>query len=310
MMREQIEAFINVLFERAEKTEAVLAYRQLLLSQADLAFEEALNQGESVETAYGRAIQSLGDLTVVSDAIREKEAEKELTLGSDDLLNRYINHSFREGKRVGLCVALIILGVSVMISLTRFSWFDDYVALGLLPLFLAVVIAVSGFIYSGFKTEAIREEMKDYRWTTKQIETIKKELATKHHQFVTKTIIGVSLCILSPLILIGFASVNEAWAMTGTSLLLFFIAFAVYLFISVAKPKEALESLLKEKGVKKSEDKNEKEHQLAAIIWPLAVAVFLVTGFLYQLWYINWLIFPLTALIMTSIENAYRLFQK
>lgn len=309
-MKHQIEAYIDLLFEDAEKTEAVQEYRQSLTLKADAAYEQAQAQGQSKETAYGYALQALGDLGVIRQKIQQKEQEKDTTFLPDELLERFIHHSSRESKRIGFGVMLIILGVSIMISLTRFAWFDQYIILGLLPLFLAVVIAVAGFIYSGFKSEAINEEIKDYQLSKEQKDTVKQKLADKRQHFVVKTIVGVSLCILSPLILIGFATVDDTWALTGTSLLLLFVAIAVYLFITAAKQKEDLESLLNEGGLRKKEEKNEKEHQLAAIVWPLAVAVFLVTGFLYELWYINWLIFPLTALIMTSIENTYRLFKK
>ncbi|PXW93202.1 hypothetical protein DES38_101288 [Streptohalobacillus salinus] len=309
-MKHQIEAYIDLLFEDAEKTEAVQEYRQSLTLKADAAYEQAQAQGQSKETAYGYALQALGDLGAIRQKIQQKEQEKDTTFLPDELLERFIHHSSRESKRIGFGVMLIILGVSIMISLTRFAWFDQYIILGLLPLFLAVVIAVAGFIYSGFKSEAINEEIKDYQLSKEQKDTVKQKLADKRQHFVVKTIVGVSLCILSPLILIGFATVDDTWALTGTSLLLLFVAIAVYLFITAAKQKEDLESLLNEGGLRKKEEKNEKEHQLAAIVWPLAVAVFLVTGFLYELWYINWLIFPLTALIMTSIENTHRLFKK
>ncbi|WP_256702487.1 hypothetical protein [Paenibacillus sp. P32E] len=41
----------------------------------------------------------------------------------------------------------------------------------------------------------------------------------------------------------------------------------------------------------------------AAIIWPVAVCIFLISGFVFESWDVNWIVFPVTA-IVNSVYSA------
>jgi len=43
---------------------------------------------------------------------------------------------------------------------------------------------------------------------------------------------------------------------------------------------------------------------VAAIVWPLAGCIFLITGFIFKLWYINWIIYPIAGIIFVISHRA------
>jgi uncharacterized membrane protein len=44
---------------------------------------------------------------------------------------------------------------------------------------------------------------------------------------------------------------------------------------------------------------------VAACIWPLAVAAFLFCGFVYDLWHIAWIIFPIVGILFGMFSAVY-----
>src|SRR5699024_9393125 len=101
-------------------------------------------------------------------------------------------------------------------------------------------------------------------------------------------VIGVMLCILAPLVLIIISVIEDTYATFGVSILLALIAIAVYLFIYYGEQDSAYNKLLLEKDYdyKEKEEEDKVVGAVAAVVWPLTVAVFLITGLVFNQWQI------------------------
>ncbi|MNW03287.1 hypothetical protein D3C71_1992020 [compost metagenome] len=86
------------------------------------------------------------------------------------------------------------------------------------------------------------------------------------------------------------------------------MALAVFLFIYYGSIKDSFKFLLKEEeytDIPEKKEANRINGSIAAIMWPLAVCIFLISGFVYERWDINWVVFPVTALLLTVFSAAY-----
>jgi Flp pilus assembly protein TadB len=85
------------------------------------------------------------------------------------------------------------------------------------------------------------------------------------------------------------------------------IAAAVFLFIYFGSIRESYTRLL---GVgdyapKKTKKEDKVIGAVAAIVWPLSADIFLFCGFVYGLWGIAWIVFPITGILFGMFSAAY-----
>jgi hypothetical protein len=83
---------------------------------------------------------------------------------------------------------------------------------------------------------------------------------------------------------------------------------AVFLFVYYGNIRGAYQMLLKTGDF--SKEKQEEDRVIgavASIIWPLVPCVFLVSGFVYDQWHINWIVFPVTGILSGVFSSAYNL---
>ncbi|WP_240335234.1 hypothetical protein [Paraliobacillus sediminis] len=111
------------------------------------------------------------------------------------------------------------------------------------------------------------------------------------------------------MILILTTVFNEEATTYGVVALLSLVAIAIYMFIYYGKIKDSYRKLLEMDEYAKSPQSGEKENKIigavAAIVWPLAVCIFLISGLVFNQWHINWIIFPITGLIFAMFSGAY-----
>jgi fatty acid desaturase len=84
------------------------------------------------------------------------------------------------------------------------------------------------------------------------------------------------------------------------------VAIAVFLFISSGTIREGYEHLLQIGDYDRQKKKENKViGAVSAIVWPIAVVIFLVSGFVYDKWDICWIVFPITGILFGMFSAAY-----
>ncbi|WP_312099410.1 permease prefix domain 1-containing protein [Niallia sp.] len=315
--------YLDNVFANLPKTSEMEKLKQEMLSSMEDKYYELKAAGKTENEAIGIVISEFGNIDELLSELdiplnEEKSPERQL---SEEEVNRFFQQTSKAMNWIGIGVMLCILGSSFLVLFIELydngflNGITENTAtlIGVAQLLLFVAIAVSLFIYSGQLLEKYKFIEKKGNFTIPTYLLKKIEMAKEAYQpiFFRSIIIGVSLCILSPISLLVTIAINEQAVTYGVCVLLLFIAIATYVFIVSGGKMGAYTKLLKEESYsieKKHEDK--VIGAFAAIIWPLATAIFLFTGFVYGNWHINWIIFPISGLLMAMFSGAYAILKK
>lgn len=221
--------------------------------------------------------------------------------------NRFMNCQATASKAIGSGVVLCILSPATLILLSNTK--ETLAAgIGVVVLLLMVAAAVALFITSGLKLKEftyLQQENFEPDDGVAGIVTEKRQAFQSRFSF--KIILGVTLCILSPLPLIvsGLANCSEQTVLIFTAALLFIVAIAVYLFITAGMVKSSYDQLLKDGEFNPGKiEQNKTASKVGGIYWPVVTAAYLVWSFLSRDWHITWVIWPAAGLIFAAISAA------
>lgn len=306
---ETIQMYVNNIFHSFPQTNELLATKEAISTKMIHRYEELKKQGYSENEAVGKTISELGN---VDDLIKglgvtpiEQTQKRSMSF---EQVNTYLSIVKKSTTITAIGVVLCILGVALT---CLFSGLSEAGIITILPdsdgdsmlsyisLFVIVGCAVSLFIYAGTLTsnyEFIKNGV-TLDTPTKQYLIAMKEKYQK--QYTTLIIIGVFLCILSPII---FFLMDIVSTIKDTSIpcvpFLGVIAIAVFLFIISSNFKSPYEKLLEESNKTTKQRKSQKlYHMINSIIMLLATAVYLVFGFLFRCWESAAIIYPVGGIL-------------
>ncbi len=312
-----IKNYLDNLFASLPKTAKLQELKLNILSNMEEKYHELKYQGKTENEAIGIVISEFGNIDELINelGIQTEEPSASQPAVTEEEVDSYLRVKRNMGVQVGIGVLLCILSPIAIIltgGLTEagiiFRNLSENAAdlPGLIVLLLFVAIAVGIFIYSGMNFE-------QYKYMEEGVSLsldMEAKLKQGHKSFIPKftlcMIVGVCMCILSPLgLFIADANSSDLGELYGTVFLLAIVSVAVFLFISAGMIKSSYEILLKlgDHSPKKKEDK--AIGAVAAIVWPLATAVFLFYGFVYGLWYISWIVFPIVGILFGMFAAVY-----
>ncbi|MEG0775792.1 permease prefix domain 1-containing protein [Clostridium sp.] len=315
---ETIQNYLNNMFVNLPKTSEIQKMKSDLLSNMEDKYNELKSNGRSENEAIGIVISEFGN---IDELIRELGIEYNNNQGEilPSLTERevvdFINANKKSGKLVGIGVFLCILAAASLILINQLvedrvivgisKEFGDIV--GLIPLFFLVAIAVGLFIYSGTLVEKFKYLEGGFILPNHLNIQVQQKNNAFTSTYTVSTIVGVAMCILSPVLLFIASTFGDDASTYGVIGLLIIVAIAVYIFIYFGKIRESYKRLLcLDEYSKPLKDKNDKViAAVAAFVWPLAVCIFLISGFLYNQWYINWIVFPITGILFAMFSGVY-----
>lgn len=299
-----IMSYLETMFAKLPKTPEVEQIKQELSMNMEEKYHELINLGKTENEAIGTVISEFGNIDELMEELGyavEEEAEQAL---SDQEVNDFLAENKHFGKMIGIGVSLILLAASIfmlingVVSVMEIENRLLNIA-GLIPLLLMVAVAVAIFIVADHRMEPFKAMLHNYQITPNQRYRLEQEANEFRSDQLKAVVIGVVLCIVAPLVLIIISVVDGAYASIGVSILLGLIAIAIFLFIYYGEQDSAYKKLLQEQNYQKpnADEEDKVVGAVAAFVWPLAVAIFLITGFIFNQWHINWLIFPITGLL-------------
>lgn len=314
-----IKNYLDNMFANLPKTNEMLKLKNDILSNMEEKYNELKNEGKSENEAIGIVISEFGNINELINELGIKvEADgKAIPTITLEEAESFMAAKKESGLYVGIGVVLCIMGAAVLILvsslvdskviLREFSGdFKDM--LGLIGLLILVVPAVALFIYSGMKLEKYKylSDSFDLPFDTKK--AIEENHSSFSSKYTISVIAGVSLCILSPVALFVGSAFDGDAPTYGLVVLLAIVAAAVYIFIYYGCIREGYSILLKIGDYSKEKvEENKVVGAVAAVVWPLAVCIFLVSGFIYHIWYINWIIFPITGILFGMFSAVYNI---
>jgi hypothetical protein len=318
---ETIKNYLDNMFINFPKTNEIQKIKNDLLLNMEDKYNELKNEGRSENEAIGIVISEFGNIDELMNelGIDYTKQEEVIPYITEQEANDFIDANKKSGKFIGIGVFLCILGASSLILINQFVE-DNLIfgiskesasIMGLIPLFILIAIAVGLFIYSGMLVEKFKYLEKEFNIPSH----LKKQIEQKNNEFTpthtVSVIVGVAMCILSPVLIFISSIFSDSASVYGVVGLLIMVAIAVYIFIYFGAIKEGYKRLLRLDEYSKPLKEKAKEDKIialvAAIVWPLAVCIFLITGFFYNQWHINWIVFPITGLLFGMFSGVYKI---
>lgn len=211
-------------------------------------------------------------------------------------------------KGIALAVAIILFGTTILIYFAGLSEMavtskleEKYGIIGVTILLICVLIAVPIFIILGI-------EQDNFKKKNPKISNIysEEEIENFNKKFPKAIAIAVALILLGTILLIflyGMEFVNEESTIPVVVLMsCVTIAVPIFIYFGKQKDKYDIDKYNKEntEEYKKIEDKVGK---ICGIIMLITTIIFLVWGFTLNMWYINWIVYPIGGILcgITSI---------
>lgn len=313
---ETIINYLDNMFATLPKTKQIKCLKEDLLSNMEDKYNELKRNGKSENEAIGIVISEFGN---IDELIKEfdigiEEERQELPILTEDEVNDYFAANKKISIFIGMGVFLCLLGASLLILIPQLID-DGFITglskdsggmFGLIPLFSLVAIAGGMFTYAGLVIDKHKHIENSFELSAHVRKSIENKKNSFHSTYILSVIIGVMLCILSPIALFIISVINDNAASYGVVVLLLIISIAVYIFIYFGWIQISYKKLLKiEEHPKLNKENNKVISAVAAIVWPLAVIIFLITGLIFQQWHINWIVFPITGLLFAMFSGAY-----
>lgn len=213
-----------------------------------------------------------------------------------------------------LCPVLLLFlsGVSLLEGMSRYD--GVYAGVGIIVLFLMVAFGVFECIVTGSKLkkyEYLENEQFETAYGVTGMAKDRMEACSDRH--MRMVVIGVIMCILSPLPIIVAALANAAEQMVVwmVCLLLIIVACAVYLFISSGIEYEAYKMLLQEENYSREEKEHNKSiAPITGAYWTIVVAIFLAYSFITTDWNRSWIIWPVAGVLFGAVSAVLKVTRK
>jgi len=309
---ETIRNYLETMFQGLPETEEIRRLKEELLANMEDKYQELKDQGNTENEAIGKVISEFGNIDELLKEMNIPFAQEDM-LADDAMLTRadaeeYLANAEISGRLIGVGVALIMFGVSLLIFLSALfeeynimRWIPENVrdAVPILAFFVFLVPAVGIFVYSGMRMK--RYELIEKGQFTISVLTqndIYQEYQESREGQRIYIVIGVILCVLSPVAIFAGSIFGDSGSSYGVCVTILIVAAAVYLFITSGIPAEAYKKLLKmEEYSDVQRKKNKVVGAVASVVWPLATAAFLIAGFVFNKWGSAWIIFPITGIL-------------
>lgn len=314
---ETIKNYLDNMFANLPKTNQMLKLKNDILSNMEEKYNELKNDGKSENEAIGIVISEFGNIDELIEELGIKYEDDGAMLPSvtQEEAEAFIAAKRESGLYIGIGVVLCIMGAAMLIFITKLAG-DGIIAqglsgdfrdmLGLLGLFALLIPAVALFIYTGMKMEKYKYLSGSFDLAPGTKRIVEQKNNAFASTYMKSVITGVCLCILSCVPLFIASALDGDVSSYGLIVTLSIVAVAVFIFIYFGSIRESYSILLKigDYTKEKVED-NKVIGAVAAIVWPLAVCIFLVSGFLFNLWHIGWIIFPITGILFGMFSAAY-----
>lgn len=211
--------------------------------------------------------------------------------------NNYDEVMTKTSKGIALAIGIILLGVSIM--LTLMGIFDKEESIGLIGvvcILIAVVFALPLFIINGTKVD-------DFKKKNPVIANVysEEEQETKKSKFTKFIALGISIIligVIAMMLLMGLKVFSEEQSVLNVAVLMYFITIGVPVIVLSSKLQEKYD--IEKYNMENSEEFKKTEGKIGkicGIIMIFATIIFLLLGFLFNMWHINWIVFPIGGML-------------
>ena len=242
----------------------------------------------------------------------DTQADRTLKCVTMEEANTYLTHRKWASGRIAVATMLCILSPILLIVMggasdaSSLPFNGDFaIFCGLSVLFLMIAAAVALFLYVGFKHnpyEFLEKEPFELAYGVSGM--VREKQKAFKDTYIKCNIIGVSLCILAPIVLIlGSFTVNTLISTLFLGIMLAMISIAVGLFVWAGVQWASMERLLREGEFAPKKQESLLISTVSTVFWLLVTAVYLAWSFLSHNWGTSWIIWPVAGVVFAAVEK-------
>lgn len=231
--------------------------------------------------------------------------------------NAFLTLKERIARPMALSISALIVSPLPLLLLVGLSEFhiiplseDMAASLGVILLLLDVLVNVAILIYHGMKLEKYQYlEKEDISLSSGIASSIREKKLAFEDTFRLCTIIGVSLCIFSPIPLFVAAAFSspDIIYLFCVCILLLFVAIAVFFFVWSGTINGSYNILLEEGDYTRT---NKKNSPIAGIYWCIVTAIYLGISLYTNAWHRTWIIWACAGVLWAAIYSTLEIVRK
>lgn len=257
----------------------------------------------------------------------DREPEREVippapTVTRSELIS-YVSDVKKNAFYLALSVLLCIVSPVFLVFLSAASGYPEEAgfsvspqmaaAIGVSALLLTIAAATAGFILIGIKGEKLdATEKKSLGGEGDEtFALLSEEMARIETPYAVGLILGIVLCILSPVPIIFFAvaGFSDFYVICAVDALLLMVAVGVFLMVRVCEIKERYDRFFKVNGTEPCEcAKTKKDRAFSAVeevYWLVVLIAYLIWSFMSMDWHITWVLWVISALVWAIVDIIF-----
>lgn len=208
-------------------------------------------------------------------------------------------------KRNAFIIATAVLAIIMSVSLVVFFEDNGFAIGGML---IIIGLAIGSMIVVGILSEKYEYlDRKPIILKGNDLEKMKEKKKQYTTTFAIMIAVGVFLIILGTAALVAFevefltiSTSNSITVLEGGPMVGYFlwvVAIAMFIFIYAGMTQQTYQQICNSKEYVKEVEEEEEENQYYAITMPVATAIYLIVGLLFDSWNQSWVIFPVVAIL-------------
>jgi len=247
---------------------------------------------------------------VEDEDLFDTEARSNLKRVSKKDAEEYFEYRKKSSRYIAIATFLCIISPITLILLSFLSGVEGFPIpenicniIGIVALILLVAVAVAFFVLSALKGDRFSYLDGSFECEYGVEDFAREKKNAFRNSSIKGNVIGVLLCILSPIPLIVTSILgNDLLSVVFLSLMLVTVGIATVLFIICGVQNSSFEKMLSESNEYDKRRKKLKD-AIGNLFWVVVVGVYLAISFITEAWDFTWIIWP-AAGILSGIASS------
>lgn len=283
--------------------------------------QELFEWESSISVPNIKTISKLSEIFNVSTdyLLKEELKNTNIKIVTKEEAEKYLNIKKQISWQISIATIMCILSPLTLIMLAGLK---DIVDLGIndmligiagmLALFILVIIAIILFVLSGFKNEdySFLDDNEPFRLSYGVDQIVIKLKKKYKNKYIIMNLIGIVLCVGSPIPLIISGFINEElFVILSIGVLFLFVSIAVFFFVLTGIQYGSMNKLLIDSNRTNKKNNSALKEVVSFTYWGIVVGVFLLWNFKIDndlswiVFVISGSLFPLIMYICNIISN-------
>lgn len=316
---ETIKNYLESMFRGLPQTDKIMKAKSELLQMMEDKYTELIRSGKTENEAVGEVIQNFGNLEDLADDLgiddilhATKYSDVQRRKLSFDEVTEYISAAKKSILMHALGIMFCIISVTGPIMCDALD-LNDMIGVTAMFLFIGcgiVLMVMSNALmeqWSFIKSEPCSVD-------AVSIDYLKNKIRDFTPTYSVLSSVGVLLCVLCFIpaaVLDEFG--NGVMEDLGGALLFVFVGVGVLMMVYAKQVKKSYLRLLginekvdfKEPSYSPSKIQNKTVRVIMSVYWSVVTCLYLCVSFLTFCWHITWIIWPVAAVVFTTIKAIY-----